>query len=526
MSVSPDRLQRITSRAAVGVAAGLVVALWLAWQLRFGTEYVENWLPADAPSRQAYAEFTQRFGGDQVLLLAWRGRHWDPRIEQAVEHLKSLQQQHPHWPITSITHSQQAIDLLREKLAGLTQAAAVKRLAGHLVGGDGSAFIAIQLRGLLPRERDELIASLSPLMRSLGISQHELVIAGEPYQTHVIDHYSRLSVQRYVPFSMLLSLLVAWGCPRSWRLTLMVMALAGVGQLVGMALISSTVGQMGAILIVVPTLLFMLTLSAAVHLVNYYQDCRADGLGFPGARALQLGFKPCLLAAVTTAFGFLSLAVSQLEPVFQFGALAAGGVLVTCLLLLLNFIPATRLQEWTARSSAAAAGRAYWFPEMLIGLISRRGRGILIAGLLLLIAAAVGLPRITATTRFDGMFEPSHPSVRSLRWVETRLGPIETLEFVVGFPLDEAADVVEQLDTVRALQQTLDNHRSVHSTFSAIHLLPPLPTQSGARATIRRSVFRNLVSADLDDLAAAQWVARGGDYQLANHRQVQNRQRC
>ncbi|MBX3421682.1 MAG: MMPL family transporter [Pirellulaceae bacterium] len=506
---SPPLVQRISNWAALVTVLGLIWAVWYAVQIKFGTDYVENWLPRETPSRVAYADFAKRFGEDQVLLLAWRGaRLDDPRIVRATERLEELRLQNPHWPIVAITNSQQSIDQLRSKLSGLTEAGAIERLAGQAVGQDGSSFVAIHVRGIMPKERDQIVSSLTPLVRSLGIEPRDMVIAGEPYQTHIVDLYSRLSIQRFVPFSILLSMLVAWLCLRSWRLSLVVLALAGVGQLLGMALISATTGQMGAILIVVPTLLFMLTLSAAVHLVNYYVECRADGQGYPGARALKLGFIPCLLAALTTAIGFGSLVVSDLEPIFQFGALAGGGVVLATLLLLMLFVPITRLQMLGTKDTQPAQDSTFHLAECLVRFTTNRRRWIIAVGLVLFVATAFGIPRLKTTTRFDGMFEASHPSVRSLRWVEDRLGPIETMEFLVTFAdQPQPVDVLEQLTTVRRLQNVLTKHNQVHSTFSAIQLLPPLPTQQGSRATVRRAVYRNLINADLDNLASAQLVS-------------------
>ena len=53
-----------------------------------------------------------------------------------------------------------------------------------------------------------------------------------------------------------------------------------------------------------PTLVFVLVVSGAVHLVNYYRDARRE-LGATGAaaRALAVGWLPCSMATLTTAIG-------------------------------------------------------------------------------------------------------------------------------------------------------------------------------------------------------------------------------
>lgn len=506
--MSPDRLQKLATQVSIPALLLLLVGLWYAVQLKFGTDFVENWLPASAPSRAALADFTEHFGNDQALILSWRNANLDDkRIAQATQSLEQLRLENPAWPINSITNSLQAVDSLCDRMQNISRREAIRRLAGSAVGSDGSSFIVISLGEYLPAHRDAIIAAAMQVARQLGVGEQELVLAGEPYQTHIIDYYSRNSVERYVPISVLISLLTAWWCLRSLPVTLVVLALAGVGQLVGMSLISAIVGQMGAILIVVPTLLFTLTLSAAVHLTHYLSDCRSRGEYHPEARAIKLGFLPCIMAAATTAFGFFSLTTSKLEPVFQFGLLAALGMSISICLLLILFIPTMRIQELASRASIADSIKTVWFVSPIMRLIENRSNYVVGFGVALLLFFSIGVFRLNSTTRFDGMFPPDHPSVTSLRWIEEHVSPIESLELVIKFPTSSASvDLLEQLATVDSVRESMSQHPMVHSTFAASCVLPAIPKQQGSRATIRRSVFRRLLSVEWENLQAAKLV--------------------
>ena len=51
-----------------------------------------------------------------------------------------------------------------------------------------------------------------------------------------------------------------------------------------------------------PPLVYVLTISAAIHLVNYYGEAVVQGVGAGAPRwALAHGWRPCTLAAATTA---------------------------------------------------------------------------------------------------------------------------------------------------------------------------------------------------------------------------------
>ncbi len=499
--------ERWTNFASIVILLATIIALWYALKLKHGNEDVQRWLPETAPSRVAYAEFTRKFIGNQVLVVAWRGANLDdPRIARATDQLNSLKDRNPDWPIAAITNSRQAIDALRGKMQGLTTQAAIDRLAGQTVGKDGSSFIAVVLSDCSPSQRDAIITGVSQTVEGVGINREDIVFAGEPYQSYLIDVHSRLAHERYMPISIVLSILAAWWCLRSWKFTIMVMILAGMGQIFGMALISALVGQMGAILIVVPTLLFMLTLSGATHLVHYYEHACTTGHRYPGLRAVELGVIPCAFASLTTALAFVSLAFSDLQPVVQFGWIAAGGMVVTTAVLLVTFAPATRIAG-VKLSEHQQSENENRLVEWMLALVHRYCNWIVVLSVLLLGIFSWSLIRLESTTRFDGMFNESHPSVQSLRWVEQRVGPIETLEFLVSFPTQpQEIDIIQQLDAVQQLQTQIDRHEMIHSTFSAVNLMPPMPTQTGSRATVRRSIFRRVITSDMGLLAAAQLV--------------------
>ena len=83
--------------------------------------------------------------------------------------------------------------------------------------------------------------------------------------------------------------------------------------------------------------LVALTLSGAVHLMNYYRDISLWHRDHRGSRAMLLSFKPSLLSSITTSLGMASLAISQPAPVREFGLYSALSLSVATCFLLLGF---------------------------------------------------------------------------------------------------------------------------------------------------------------------------------------------
>ena len=80
-----------------------------------------------------------------------------------------------------------------------------------------------------------------------------------------------------------------WGCPVSWslsshgsaarnvRLTVLVVIAGAYCAALSMALVYYAGSSFTAVMIVLPTLIFVLVISASVHLVNYYRDAIREG---------------------------------------------------------------------------------------------------------------------------------------------------------------------------------------------------------------------------------------------------------
>ncbi len=484
----------------------LPIVIYWAAQLRFGTAYVEAWLPATAPSRVAYREYRERFGSDQYLLISWEGcTVSDPRLPALAERLREIASSRPELQIELVSDSYDSIEKLAAALR-IDRESSSKRLAGIAVGEQGAAMIALRL--------------------GLGaVSKHsQLILAGEAYQIHMIDRASRESMQYYVIPSSLLALASAWLCIRSIRLTLLVFAFAGYGQALGMALVSFFFGEMSAVMVVLPTLVFMLTLSAAVHLANYYRDVIQDseqaiGPMKAGERALQIGWRPCALATVTTVIGFGSLYISHLSPVWQFGSLAAVGLSLSTLVLLSCFPTACQFMVGQSRkgthdgaspNTTAAAQDPLWI-RVLLGFTSRFPGSISVAGLLLLTLAVVGLLNLRTSTEFEDMFGSESRAVKNLRWVEQNLGPLNSLELQLEFATVDDSRLIERLGAIECVVAGITENEQVETVYSALTFLPAIPLQSGMRGTIQRSILRRKLQANIQNLLDNQVLARDGE---------------
>jgi predicted RND superfamily exporter protein len=329
--------------ALLVVVCLLPAVVYFATQMRIGAADIHAWLPEGRPVRQRYEEFVRAFGSDQYLVASWENcRIDDPRLPAMAESLRRVDaERSDRKKVPWIESLQTTADLVRRltdpPMAFSTEAACA-RLESSVIGSDGTAavFISFAPAGIESHKNAiELVRRAADDVPGLGRSALRMV--GSVYEAYAVDVAAEESLKRLVLPSSLLGIVLAWLCLSSMRAVLPVLIIAGTGQLLTVAIVTAFGSEFSAVLIVLPTLVFMLTLSAAVHFMNYYSDVARNHTQHLGSRAIFLGLKPSVLATLTTALGMIALATSQLSPVRNFGFYSATSLCAASSILILVF---------------------------------------------------------------------------------------------------------------------------------------------------------------------------------------------
>ena len=104
-------------------------------------------------------------------------------------------------------------------------------------------------------------------------------------------------------------------------------------------------------------LLFISSVAVSVHMIVKLREGRANNLA--DEESLAKIFIPCLYTALTTMVGFLSLLLSNIQPVIDFGKMMAVGVVVN-LIVSFVFIPVLIGFKGIAKSSEFSLSKIYY----------------------------------------------------------------------------------------------------------------------------------------------------------------------
>ena len=510
-------------------------AVYGVLNLPVGAAALHKWLPEGKPERQRYERFLEVFGNDHFLIVSWDGcRVNDPRVNAFRDLLSAESPDEPQL-VESVLTTEDVLKRLTSEPLNLPANEAASRLKGFLIGADGTASVVVRFT---PNGISNQKAAIGHVFDAADhvpeLGRKSLRMAGSIYETYAVDEASENSLKKLVIPSCMLGMLLSWVCLRSVRAALAVLFIAGSGQLLAVALVYYSGGYFSAVLIVLPTLVFMLTLSGSVHLMSYYGDVARWHQNHLGARAMLLGFKPSLLASITTSLGMAALATSQLAPVREFGLYSAIALSVATFFMLLGF---PKIADWFCASGKQKATEVEaeidrldpMMPSVVAqnladaalhpAQVSPRARAyvrwlmkyanpIACLGLLLMAASFVGFVNLKSSTKFGDMFPKKSPIVRDMAWIEEHLGPIASVEVLLNFDASSELDLFEQATWVDRVAKQIRRSPDVGGVMSALTFLPPQPTSGSMRDVVKRSATRKLLEKNLPTLEENGWVGK------------------
>jgi len=202
---------------------------------------------------------------------------------------------------------------------------------------------------------------------------------------------------------------------------------------------------------ILPTILFVVGMSDVVHILSkYFDELR---LGKDKISALKISFKEIglatLLTSVTTAIGFLTLLTSSIEPINDFGLYAAAGVFIA-FVLAYSLLPAVLVLTPAPALTTDKFSKAFWSEKLHrgFGFLLRNKKKIFIASIVLFGISIAGMSRITVNNFLLEDLSEKDPFKQEFDYFESAFSgarPFEmALEFKEGVsPWDREALVVQ-----------------------------------------------------------------------------------
>jgi hypothetical protein len=195
-------------------------------------------------------------------------------------------------------------------------------------------------------------------------------------------------------------------------------------------------------------LILILCLALTLHIIVRYREIHERN---PGADQFALVSKtvrrivePCLYTALTTIVAFGSLLFSGIRPVIDFGWMMSIGIVVA-FIVSFTFFPAA-LMLMKPGQAASRKDITGAITQFFARLIRRHSRPALVVFVMLGIAGAGGITRLTVENRFIDYYKESTEIFRGMELIDRHLGGTTPLDVIVDAPADPATDELAPAD--------------------------------------------------------------------------------
>ncbi len=312
--------------------------------------------------------------------------------------------------------------------------------------------------------------------------------------------------------SALVTFLLAFVMLRSFRLGLLVLTVSMYATLLTIALIPMTGSTMNMVLIVMPTLLSVLSLSGAIHLASYWKHAAHVDMKNSIVDAIRMAAQPCILASATTAVGLASLMTSPLNPVKDFGFFAAVGCGVA-LFFVLMVLPSL-MQIWPGKPPKEHEVDGRHWKKLARGLI-RFSTPVSLGCLALLLFGVYGLQFFRSETKVIRYF-PKDSRILSDYWfLEDHVIGISTVDTIVRFDEEAQSELkfLERMEIVRSITDKVRNHPEITGAVSLADFQKKTEKpvkKEGDRGFTRKNILYNKRSNIMQRRVA------GGEIEAAN----------
>ena len=429
-------------------------------------------LPQGGGELELFEAVRDRYTSDDLLLVAWVAedlftparlaalKRLTRRVERmpGVEHVESLASAVRTRVYEDYTEVGAYLGEIPETIAEATEIrdAVLENplYAGYLVSEDGrGAMVSVRFqRGLSARTLIGIVADIAAASHeeASGVDQF---LSGPLFIRLEISRLLLRDLYRVMPLAVVVTLIVVAIGFRHVRGVVLPFLSNAIALIFTLVLFVAFGHTLNYVTVILPPTVYVVGFAYAIHVVSEFDRHFAAGLDSAAATRVALAevFAPVTLTAITTAIGFASLTLSDIDSIGVFGAYACLGTTLAWLTAL-TVVPAG-LVLMPGRRRAAAVRRADRLGPWLAHLAVRRGRVFLICGVLLTAFSVVGAARIDVSTDYLANFPPGSELRDNFDRMSTVFAGAVPLQIVLE---SDTADAFKTPHALRAVDELKD----------------------------------------------------------------------
>lgn len=440
----------------IGITAILLVTIFLAFKLNnLGFDYdFEKFFPVNDDETAYFFEHREKYESDNDFLLIAiereKGIFNKDFLTDVDQYSSEIQGKAPYiQQVISITNEKERfilpggggsfrkwIDLKKNDLkSDSIRIYRSKELVNSLVASDGKSLcIFIRHNDYLSKKKsDELIGAVLKMAEKYGFEK--VRVAGRTIGQKFYIEKMTSEMFFFISLSAALIVLFLFVAFRSlWGILLpqVVIVLSTVWVLGLMGWFNEPIN---ILLITLPSIMFVVSMSDVIHLVSRYLDALRSGLSKFDAIMVtvkEIGFAT-FLTSLTTAIGFYSLYLVNVQPIQVFGLVTGTGVMIAYLLtivllpILFYIFPSPQKISVDHDNNFWKDKLHRWFSWLL-----KNPKKVIWLNILLLIISGIGVMMIKVDNYLMDDVSAREPLKQDFNYLDEHYGGIRPFELVIS----------------------------------------------------------------------------------------------
>ncbi len=495
-------------RLRLVIMAGVVLlTAFFAYQLttlKIDSEIL-NYLPQDDPLVISFREVGERFGGNSLAMVALEtdnifNSRTLARIDTLTMRFQALPEVSQVLSLTDILdirkipggievgklirraripQNPQELDVLRDYTLSK------EMYRGSLVSENGNiALVIVRIRE--GASKTDVAEKMKAIVKATQ-GNEKVYYAGVAFQMVFLTDIITQDLARLVPLVTLLVSVVLYASFRRKRAVLLPLGTVLISTIWTLGLMSWIGVELTIASAAIPVLLIAVGSAYGIHIFNKYLEESEAGEGISREAMMRQAMSkvalPVVMAGVTTLIGFLAFLFSYLTIIQLFGVFASLGVFLATLLSLV-FIPI--VLSWLSpprprrarKGPVASSGNGIM--DKLADLVLAHERLILAGGVVLLIAAAIAIPRLRREVNMVEYFKHDSEIRMAEDMMEADFGGSVPIQILVDGDIKDPL-ILKQMYMLEKYLRTLPD---VNDPQSVADLIAELNEQLNDRRTI------------------------------------------
>lgn len=298
-------------------------------------------------------------------------------------------------------------------------------------------------------------------------------LSGEVPLNYHTGFYLKKDLQILLVLSILVMMFIFFLSFRTLRAVVLTLLVIGIGMIWTTAFMAIVGYKFTLVSVTIPPLLLAVGSSYTIHLLNeYYRNAR------PGESKDKVWLeatlshvkKTIVIASLTTIIGFLSLFVSSVVPIREFGLSISIGITATAVLSL-TFLPAAFLLLPAPHEKSSRTVKEGFLTRLtmqIAGISIKYPARVILSSILLIVIAAVLYPTIIRQTNYLSYYPQNDPIVRDTKLIIEKTGGAQSVNITLRAPEGEKNYFLkpEVISTVENLERNLRGNRDILNILS------------------------------------------------------------